>query len=112
MVETISDPVCRLLLGVKGLRLDTVVCCRSVSGSSCQVELISLFTDKSNLNQLYSQGDSGSFVGGPRNGRMEQDALVSFGSARTCSRFPMGFTEVYLFKRWIIQVYKMYDNME
>ncbi len=41
-----------------------------------------------------------SFVGNIRGGRFEQDGVVSFGG-ETCSRFDMGFTEVYNYIEWI-----------
>jgi len=48
-------------------------------------------------------GDSGGFLGSPRNGRMEQDGVVSFGARAGCGLegFYDGFTEVYGYLDWI-----------
>jgi len=81
VVETKTDAMCYW-----SYVADQFICAADVSGTSCN-------------------GDSGSFVGSVRDGRYEQDALVSFGGFR-CQGYDMGMTEVYTYLDWIKKTIK------
>lgn len=85
VIETIRDNDCPY-----NVDYSTIVCAVYSTGSTCN-------------------GDSGSYTGSYRNGRYEQDGIVSFGSAASCSGYPMGFTEVYKYLSWIDQTVVYYS---
>ncbi len=91
MVSTAPVKKCRRVYGKRRFSNETNICANGVTGSSCQ-------------------GDSGSFVGARRRRRMEINGIVSYGAKDACDKFPMGLTNIYVYKQWIVGVKEKYDD--